>query len=348
MADASDAASDAAAGDTLARDRESLQHRHLLDLSTYSADEIRLILDTAQAFRAVLDRPIRRVPTLQGTTVASLFFEPSTRTKLSFSLAAGRLSAETLSFSKSGSSVSKGETLKDTARNIEAMKVDMVVLRHPSPGAPHFLARRTDSVIINAGDGAHAHPTQALLDMLTMAEYAGGTQAQAAEADVDLTAAFDGLRVSIIGDITHSRVARSNIHGLTKLGAEVTVCGPTTMLPPGIEDMVGPGSVRVTHRLDEALDGCDIAMALRIQMERQDEGLFPSIREYHARFGITLEHLARHPDLLIMHPGPVNRGVELADAVVDHERAIILSQVTNGVAVRMAVLYLLAPTRDAG
>ena len=305
-----------------------LQHRHLLDLSTYSAAEITSLLDTAEEFRAVLDRPVRQVPTLQGTTVASLFFEPSTRTKLSFGLAAGRLSAETLSLSKSGSSVKKGESLKDTARNVEAMKVDMVVLRHSSPGAPHFLARCTDSVILNAGDGAHAHPTQALLDVLTMREH------------VDT---FDGLNVSIIGDITHSRVARSNINALTTLGANVTLCGPATMLPVGMAEAMG---VRTTTRLDAALDQADIAMALRIQMERQDEGLFPSVREYHTQFGITMEHLRRHPDLLIMHPGPVNRGIELANAVVDHERAIILSQVTNGVALRMAALYLLAPGRE--
>ncbi|MFP4227961.1 MAG: aspartate carbamoyltransferase catalytic subunit [Salinivenus sp.] len=307
----------------------ALSHRHLLDLSTYSAAEITHILDTAQEFRAVLDRPIRQVPTLQGTTVASLFFEPSTRTKLSFGLAAGRLSAETVSLSTSGSSVKKGESLKDTARNVEAMKVDVVVLRHSSPGAPHFLARCTDSVILNAGDGAHAHPTQALLDVLTMREH------------ID---SFEGLHVSIIGDITHSRVARSNIHALTTLGATVTLCGPPTMLPVGMADAMG---VRTTTTLDAALEGCDIAMALRIQMERQDEGLFPSVREYHARFGITREHLRRHPELLIMHPGPVNRGIELADDVVDHERSIILSQVTNGVALRMAVLYLLAPGREA-
>ena len=305
-----------------------LQHRNLLDLSTYSAAELRHILETAEEFRAVLDRPIRQVPTLQGTTVASLFFEPSTRTKLSFGLAAGRLSAETVSLSKSGSSVKKGETLKDTARNVEAMKVDVVVLRHGSPGAPHFLARCTDSVILNAGDGAHAHPTQALLDVLTM------------RAHVD---AFEGLHVSIIGDITHSRVARSNVQALTTLGANVTLCGPATMLPVGMERAL---DVRTTTSLDAALEGCDIAMALRIQMERQDEGLFPSIREYHTQFGLTAEHLHRHPDLLVMHPGPVNRGVELDNAVVDHERAIILSQVTNGVALRMAVLYLLAPQRE--
>lgn len=314
--------------DTRLTDRSSsLEHRHLLDLSTYSADEISHILDTAREFRAVLDRPVRQVPTLQGTTVATLFFEPSTRTKLSFGLAAGRLSAETVSLSKSGSSVKKGETLKDTARNVEAMKVDVVVLRHSSPGAPHFLARCTDSVILNAGDGAHAHPTQALLDVLTMREH---------------VESFEGLNVSIIGDITHSRVARSNVQALRTLGANVTLCGPATMLPVGMAEAM---DVRTTTRLDEALEGCDIAMALRIQMERQDEGLFPSIREYHMRFGITVEHLRRHPDLLIMHPGPVNRGVELANEVVDHERAIILSQVTNGVALRMAVLYLLAPRR---
>jgi aspartate carbamoyltransferase catalytic subunit len=307
----------------------SLPHRHLLDLSAYSAGDIRLILDTAREFRSVLDRPIKKVPTLQGTTVANMFFEPSTRTKLSFGLAAGRLSAETISFSKSGSSVKKGETLRDTAENILAMKCDMVVIRHSSPGAPHYLSRVTDAVLVNAGDGAHAHPTQALLDVLTMSEH---------------VETFKGLHVSIIGDITHSRVARSNIQALTTLGAEVTVCGPRTMIPPGIEHL----GVHVTHRLEDALDRSDIVMALRIQLERQDEGLFPSLREYHDRFGITGDHMDEHPDLLVMHPGPVNRGVELAHDVVDHERAIILSQVTNGVAVRMAVLYLLAPGRSGG
>jgi len=307
---------------------ERLEHRHLLDLSTYEADEIRHILDTAEEFRAVLDRPVRTVPTLQGTSVASLFFEPSTRTKLSFNLAASRLSAETVSLSKSGSSVKKGETLKDTARNIEAMKVDMVVLRHSSPGAPHFLARRTDSVIVNAGDGAHAHPTQALLDALTIWNY---------------TQTFEDLHVAIVGDITHSRVARSNVQLLTTLGATVTLCGPATMLPVHGQEAM---NVRITTRLRDALAACDIAMALRIQMERQDEGLFPSVREYHRQFGITQDHLRQHPELLVMHPGPVNRGIELANDVVDHERAIILSQVTNGVAVRMALLFLLAPRRE--
>ncbi|MXW64882.1 MAG: aspartate carbamoyltransferase catalytic subunit [Bacteroidetes bacterium SB0662_bin_6] len=302
---------------------ESLRHRHLLGLSTYDADEIQLILRTAREFRSVLDRPIRRVPTLRDVAVVNLFFEPSTRTRISFELAEKRLSAETVNFSVSGSSVSKGETLKDTARNIEAMKVDMVVIRHRSPGAPVFLTRCVDAVVINAGDGAHEHPTQALLDLLTL---------------TDIHPSLEGRNVSIIGDIAHSRVARSNIYGLRALGAHVTLCAPATMTPVGVEEM----GVRVTDRLDEALEGCDVAMALRVQLERQGAMLFPGVREYHERFGITLEHMERHPDLRIMHPGPVNRGVELAGDVVDHERAVILDQVTNGVAVRMAVLYLLA------
>lgn len=307
----------------------SLKHRHLLGLQTYSADEISLVLETARQFRTVLERPIRRVPTLRGLTIVNLFFEPSTRTRISFELAEKRLSADTVNFSASGSSVVKGETLKDTAQNIEAMKIDMVVIRHKSPGAPHFLTRCVDAVVINAGDGAHEHPTQALLDLLTL---------------TDLHPSLNGRNISIIGDITHSRVARSNIFGLRALGANVTLCGPKTMMPIGIENM----GVRVTHRLDEALDECDVAMALRIQLERQESGLFPSLREYHDRFGITLEHLEQHPDLRIMHPGPVNRGVELASEVVDHERAVILNQVTNGVAVRMAVLYLLSGLPEEG
>ena len=302
----------------------SLQHRHLLGLSTYSASEIQLILDTATQFKDVLNRPIKKVPPLRGVTVVNLFFESSTRTRISFELAEKRLSADTINFSASGSSVSKGETLKDTAQNIEAMKVDMAVIRHRSPGAAHFLTTCVDSVVINAGDGAREHPTQALLDMMTISEH---------------FRTFEGLNVSILGDITHSRVARSNIFGLTKMGANVTLCGPKTLIPRGIEHM----GVRVTHRLEEALEGCDVAMALRIQLERQGTSLFPSLREYHNQFGITLDHLEHHPDLLIMHPGPVNRGVELASEVVDHERAIILDQVTNGVAVRMAVLFLLSP-----
>lgn len=307
----------------------TLDHRHLLGLSTYTREEILLILETARHFREVLERPIKRVPSLRGVTVVNLFYEPSTRTKLSFELAEKRLSADTINFSKSGSSVVKGETLKDTARNIEAMKIDMVVVRHKSPGVPSFLTRCLDSVIINAGDGAHEHPTQALLDLLTMA---------------DLYASFAGLNVSIIGDIAHSRVARSNIYGLNKLGANVTVCGPKTMIPVAAESL----NCRVTHSLEEALDGCDVAMALRIQLERQKTDLFPSLREYHERFGIQLSHLNRYPRLRIMHPGPVNRGVELASEVADSDRAVILDQVTNGVALRMAVLYLLAglPVED--
>lgn len=319
----SSASMPASSPDSSSAPLERLRHRHLLGLATYGADEIRLILDTARRFRDVLDRPIRQVPTLRGVTVANLFFEPSTRTKLSFGLAAKRLSADVLSFSKSGSSVSKGETLKDTARNIEAMKVDMVVIRHHAPGAAHYLTRCVDAAVINAGDGAHEHPTQALLDLLTMNDHYDR---------------FEGLRVSILGDIARSRVARSNIFGLRTLGAEVTCCGPQTMMPVGLERL----GVRVTSRLEEALDECDVAMALRIQLERQGDTLFPSLREYHTRFGITRAHLERYPDLLVMHPGPVNRGVELESEVVDHERAVILDQVTNGVAARMAVLYLLA------
>lgn len=307
---------------------EVLRHRHLLGLATYEADEIRLILETARQFRDVLYRPIKRVPTLRGVTVVNLFFEASTRTRISFELAEKRLSADVVNFSASGSSVSKGESLKDTARNIEAMQIDVVVVRHRSPGVPHYLTQCVDAVIINAGDGAHEHPTQALLDLLTMQDH---------------FPSLEGRNVSIIGDITHSRVARSNIYALRALGANVTVCGPPTMIPVGVQKM----GVRVTHRLDEALEGTDVAMALRIQLERQEAGLFPSLREYHERFGIRPEHLDRHPDLLIMHPGPVNRGVELASEVVDHERAIILDQVTNGVAVRMAVLYLLSGGPEA-
>ncbi|MDA0874984.1 MAG: aspartate carbamoyltransferase catalytic subunit [Bacteroidetes bacterium] len=309
-----------------------LKHRHLLGLEGYSAGEIHLILETARQFRDVLDRPIRRVPTLRGITVVNLFFEPSTRTRISFELAEKRLSADTVNFTASGSSVSKGETLKDTAQNIEAMKIDMVVLRHVSAGAPHFLTRCVDAVVINAGDGAHEHPTQALLDMLTISDHLGS---------------LEGRNISIIGDILHSRVARSNIHGLLAVGANVTICGPNPLLPRHLEEMSPNGRVRVTHRLDEALEGADVAMALRIQMERQGRNLFPSTREYHEQYGIRLEHLDRYPDLLVMHPGPVNRGVELASEVVDHERAVILNQVTNGVAVRMAVLYLLSGSRVA-
>ncbi|MDX1439847.1 MAG: aspartate carbamoyltransferase catalytic subunit, partial [Rubricoccaceae bacterium] len=296
---------------------DQLKHRHLLGLADYDAEEIGLILRTAREMRSVLDRPIKRVPSLRGVTVVNLFFEPSTRTRISFELAEKRLSADVVNFSASGSSVSKGETLKDTAQNIEAMKTDVVVIRHKSPGAPDFLTKCIRGVVINAGDGAHEHPTQALLDMLTISEIEFPRQPGLQEFD------FSGLNVTILGDISHSRVARSNIFGLKALGADVTLCGPRTMMPVEIDRL----GVRIVDRLDEGLEGCDIAMALRIQLERQGTGLFPSLREYHDLFGIRLEHMKRYPDLRVMHPGPVNRGVELASEVVDHERAVILNQV---------------------
>lgn len=301
----------------------TLAHRHLLGLATYSRAEIELILATARNFRQVLDRTIKRVPTLRGVTVCNLFFEPSTRTRVSFELAEKRLPADVVNFSASGSSVSKGESLKDTAQNLMSMKMDLVVVRHASAGAAHYLTRCIDAAIINAGDGAHEHPTQALLDALTMTDY---------------FPSLEGRQVAIIGDIAHSRVVRSNLYALKALGANVVVCGPPTLIPVGLEQF----GVRITHRLEEALEGTDIAMALRIQLERQGTNYFPSLREYHAQFGIKPHHLVDHPDLLVMHPGPVNRGVELSGEVVDHERSIILRQVTNGIATRMAVLYLLA------
>jgi len=304
-------------------DSRVIQHRHLLGLSDFSAEEISLILETAREFRQILERPIKRVPTLRGFTMVNLFFEPSTRTRISFELAAKRLSADLVNFGGSGSSLSKGESLKDTAQNIEAMKVDMAVIRHSSPGAAHFLTRCIRGCVINAGDGAHEHPTQALLDLLTISEH---------------YESFSGLRVSIIGDIAHSRVARSNIFALTTLGAHVTVCGPQTLMPVQIEKL----GVRVTHQLDSALDGCNVAITLRIQRERFGASLIPSLREYNALYGLRVDHMDRNLDLIVLHPGPVNRGVELDDDVVEHERSVILDQVTNGVAVRMAVIYLLA------
>ena len=315
-----------------------LRHRHLLGLADYGADEVRLVLQTARRFRDVLDRPIKSVPSLRGVTCCNLFFENSTRTRLSFELAEKRLSADVMNFSASGSSVSKGETLKDTARNIEAMKVDLAVIRHRSAGAAHFLTRCVDAVVVNAGDGQHEHPTQALLDALTVSDLAVPGRPGLKAFD------FRGMRVSILGDIAHSRVARSNVYALTALGASVTLCGPRTMMPVGLEAALDGRDVTVTDRLDAALDGCDVVMALRIQLERQQDeiGLTPSLREYHTLYGVRPEHLERHPDLWVMHPGPVNRGVELAGEVVDSDRSVILDQVTNGVAVRMAVLYLLA------
>jgi aspartate carbamoyltransferase catalytic subunit len=301
----------------------SFNHRDLLGLADYSADDIRFILDQTRSFREILDRPVPKIPTLRDKTIVNLFYENSTRTRISFELAQKRMGADVVNFSASSSSTKKGESLKDTIRNIESMKIDMVVVRHESPGAAHFLARIVDANIINAGDGAHEHPTQALLDMFSMKQRLGR---------------IDGLKVAIIGDILHSRVVRSNIIGLRKLGAQVLLCGPKTFMPVFIKDM----DVDVTYNLEEALAWCDVAMALRIQLERQEQGLFPSVREYHERFGIKLEHLEKYPDFVIMHPGPINRGVELQSEVADSDRAIILNQVTNGLAVRMAVLYLLS------
>jgi len=298
--------------------------KDLLGLEDLTAEEIVSILDTARTFREVLDRPIPKVPSLRGITAANLFFEASTRTRLSFELAQKRLSADTVNFQTSGSSVSKGETLKDTARNIEAMGIHVVVIRHQSSGAPHYLARNLDAAIINAGDGTHEHPTQGLLDIYTMREKKGR---------------IDGLKVAIIGDIMHSRVARSNIWGLTKLGASVTIAGPATMMPAEVERF----GVTVASRVEEAIEGADVVNILRIQLERQRAGLYPSLREYARVYGVTQERLqGARPDAIVMHPGPMNRGVEIAQDVADGEHSVILEQVTNGVAVRMAVLYLLA------
>ena len=301
----------------------SLETRHLLGLEGVSREDLNLILETAVSFREVLERPIKKVPPLQGKTIVNLFFESSTRTRISFELAERRLSADVVSFATSGSSVSKGETLKDTARNIEAMKIDMVVIRHESPGAAHFLSRVVAANVINAGDGAHEHPTQALLDMCTLKEKFGK---------------LEGLRVCIVGDILHSRVARSNIYGLTTMGAEVSVCGPATLIPKHIEKL----GVKVYTNLEEVIPRVDALNVLRIQLERQQSGFFPSLREYHRFFGVTREKVekASRP-ITIMHPGPINRDVELSADLADSEHSVILQQVTNGVAVRMAVLYLL-------
>ncbi|MDZ7261934.1 MAG: aspartate carbamoyltransferase catalytic subunit [candidate division KSB1 bacterium] len=301
-----------------------LKSRHLLGLQGVAKEEINLILDTAQSFKEVLERPIPKVPTLRGKTIVNLFFEASTRTRISFELAEKRLSADLVNFTASSSSVLKGETLKDTARNIEAMKVDMVVIRHAAAGAPHFLATCVNASIINAGDGCHEHPTQALLDMMTLKEKFG---------------TLEGLKVAIVGDISHSRVARSNIHGLKTMGAEVAICGPATLLPREAEKW----DLRIFHNVDEAVAWADVLNVLRLQLERQQKGLFPSLREYHQYFGITRARLERaNKAITIMHPGPINRGVEIESELADSEFSVILDQVTNGVAVRMAVLYLLS------
>jgi len=306
------------------------QRQHLLGIEGMPAERIKLILDTAESFKEVLERPIRVVPTLRGVSVANLFFEPSTRTRISFELAEKRLSAELVNLSSATSSVLKGETLKDTARNIEAMKVDIVVIRHSSAGAPHFLSRSLQSSVINAGDGAHEHPTQALLDILTLRERFGELK---------------GLRVVIIGDIAYSRVARSNIWGLKTMGASVVVCGPPTLMPLRVEEM----GVEVYPHLDQALPGADVIYVLRLQLERQRAGLLPSLREYTNQWGISAERLAKlRQEFIIMHPGPINRGVEITPEVADGPYSVILDQVTNGVAVRMAVLYLLSGGKHEG
>lgn len=299
-------------------------NRHdLLDMETLNREEIEMVLETAKSFKEVSARDIKKVPALRGKTVAMLFFESSTRTRISFELAAKRLSADIISIAAASSSVSKGETVLDTARNIEAMNVDAIVVRHASSGVPKVLADHLDAAVINAGDGRREHPTQALLDMFTIKEKLGR---------------IEGLRVGIIGDILHSRVARSNIWGLTKLGAHVTVCGPSTLMPFGIETL----GVGVSYDADKVILTSDVLMVLRLQKERQEDKFLPSIREYAREFGINQEKLKRAKrDVLIMHPGPTNRGVELSAEVADGPHSVILDQVTNGVAVRMAVLYLL-------
>jgi aspartate carbamoyltransferase catalytic subunit len=301
-----------------------LSSRHLLGLENVSRDDIQLILETADPFREIIERKIKKVPTLRGLTIVNLFYEPSTRTRISFELAEKRLSADTVNFSASTSSVKKGESLRDTVQNIEAMKIDMVVVRHRSAGVPYFLTQCMEANIINAGDGAHEHPTQALLDMYTIWKKYGH---------------LDGLRVVLIGDVRHSRVIRSNIWGLKTMGASVAICGPSTLMPYEVERF----GVDVYTSIDEALEGADVVNVMRIQLERQQSGLFPSQREYNNLWGLNRERLARLNDnYTIMHPGPINRGVEMSSSVADCEQSVILDQVTNGQAVRMAVLYLLS------
>ena len=298
--------------------------KDLVGLEPLSREQIQLILDTAEPFKEVSERQIKKVPALRGKTIVNLFFEASTRTRISFEFAERRLSADTVNVAASGSSVSKGETLVDTARNLEAMRIDMVVIRHPASGAAQFLGNRIRSNVINAGDGKHEHPTQGLLDLLTLRDKFGK---------------IEGLKVAICGDVLHSRVARSNIWGLTKLGAEVAVCGPATLLPRDIREL----GVTVLPRIEEAIQWADALNVLRLQLERMQGGFIPSLREYNRVFGVTSERLDQAPkDLVILHPGPMTRGVEIDSDVADGPHSVILPQVTNGVAVRMAVLYLLA------
>ena len=299
--------------------------KHLLGIRDLVPNDIQLILDTAYQFKEVLQRPVKKVPSLRDVTIVNLFFENSTRTRISFELAEKRLSADSINFTASASSVSKGETLLDTVNNILSMKVDMVVLRHSASGAPHFLSKHIPAAIINAGDGVNEHPTQALLDALSI---------------IEKTGKLAGTKVAIVGDIMHSRVAQSNIYLLKKMGAEVTVCGPPTLIPKYLSEALG---VNVNYNLKETLEWCDVANILRIQLERQNQVLFSSLREYNIAYGISRKLLdSLHKEIVIMHPGPVNRGVELDSDVADSKQSIILQQVENGVAVRMAVLYLLS------
>lgn len=300
----------------------TFSHRHILGIEQLSTEDIAYILNTADSFKEISARPIKKVPTLRGHTIINLFFEPSTRTRLSFEIAAKRMSADTFNISPSTSSTTKGETLIDTARNISAMHPDIIIIRHSSSGAPHLLSRHVNAAVINAGDGAHEHPSQGLLDLLTVKEHRG---------------TLSGLKIAIIGDIAHSRVAHSDIVGFTKMGSEVYVYGPSTLIPKGIEQL---GAVVCTS-LEQAVRDADVVMTLRIQKERQNDPLLPSLREYSRQFGISRSVLAlAHPEALVMHPGPVNRGVELNPDVADGPQSVILDQVTNGVAVRMALLYL--------
>ena len=300
-----------------------MKNTHLLGLKDYPKEDIQTIIDTGFRFKEILDRPIKKVPSLQGKTIVNLFFENSTRTRISFELAQKRLSADTVNFSASTSSLKKGETFKDTVQNIEAMKIDAVVMRHPTPGSPLHLTKYIDAIVINAGDGTHEHPTQAILDMMSLHEKFGY---------------LEGLKVGILGDISHSRVALSNIYGLQTMGAEVTLCGPSTLIPSFAEDL----GVNVNYDINEVIEWADAINVLRIQRERMKGGLLPSIREYRNLFGITKDRLSKHKkEIVIMHPGPMNRGVEIDSVIADSDQAIILDQVLNGVASRMAILYLL-------
>lgn len=303
----------------------SFKHKHILGIEHLTKDDIKLILDTAEAFKEVNSRDIKKVPTLRGKTIINAFFEASTRTRLSFEIAGKRLSADTVNISGSTSSVVKGETLEDTARNIEAMAPDIIVIRHGHSGAPHYLAERVGCSIVNAGDGAHEHPSQALLDLLTMREHKGR---------------IEGLEVAIVGDITNSRVARSDIYALTRMGANIRLCGPGTMLPPGIERL---GNVTIFNDMSTAVRDADVVMMLRIQLERQSNITLPSLREYARFYGLNPNNIKfAKPDAIVMHPGPMNRGVEISSIVADGIQNVILDQVENGVAVRMALLYLVS------